>query len=72
MRWCFCLLPENPVFAISIMLTYYMMQNSDYILTRIGQRDYRAINRLMGMLLIAIAVESEWYPALHFLCFKGG
>ena len=43
--------------AISIVLTYYMMRNSDYILTRIGQREYRAINRLMGMLLIAIAVQ---------------
>ncbi|PKL68164.1 MAG: antibiotic resistance protein MarC [Methanomicrobiales archaeon HGW-Methanomicrobiales-1] len=43
--------------AISIALTYYMMRNSDYILTRIGQREYRAINRLMGMLLIAIAVQ---------------
>ncbi len=43
--------------AISIVLTYYMMLNSDYILTRIGQREYRAINRLMGMLLIAIAVQ---------------
>ena len=43
--------------AISIVLTYYMMRNSDYILTKIGQREYRAINRLMGMLLIAIAVQ---------------
>ncbi len=43
--------------AISIMLTYYMMRNSDYIVTKIGQREYRAINRLMGMLLIAIAVQ---------------
>jgi multiple antibiotic resistance protein len=43
--------------AISIMLTYYMMRNSDYILTKIGQREYRAVNRLMGMLLIAIAVQ---------------
>ena len=43
--------------AISIVLTYYKMRNSDYILTRIGQREYRAINRLMGMLLIAIAVQ---------------
>ncbi|MHB8164406.1 MAG: MarC family protein [Methanoregula sp.] len=43
--------------AISIVLTYYMMRNSDYIFTRIGQREYRAINRLMGMLLIAIAVQ---------------
>jgi multiple antibiotic resistance protein len=43
--------------GISIILTYYMMRNSDYIVTRIGQREYRAINRLMGMLLIAIAVQ---------------
>ncbi|MFA6224999.1 MAG: MarC family protein [Methanoregula sp.] len=43
--------------AISIVLTCYMMRNSDYILTKIGQREYRAINRLMGMLLIAIAVQ---------------
>ena len=43
--------------AISIVLTYYMMRNSDYIMTRIGQKEYRAINRLMGMLLIAIAVQ---------------
>lgn len=43
--------------GISIVLTYYMMRNSDYILTKIGQREYRAINRLMGMLLIAIAVQ---------------
>ena len=43
--------------AISISLTYYMMRNSDYIFKRIGQREYRAINRLLGMLLIAIAVQ---------------
>jgi multiple antibiotic resistance protein len=42
---------------ISILITYYMMKNSDYILSKIGQREYRAINRLMGMLLIAIAVQ---------------
>ena len=43
--------------GISIAITYYMMRNSDYIMKRIGQREYRAINRLMGMLLIAIAVQ---------------
>jgi multiple antibiotic resistance protein len=43
--------------VISIIITYYMMRNSDYIMIRIGQREYRAINRLMGMLLIAIAVQ---------------
>jgi multiple antibiotic resistance protein len=43
--------------AFSIGVTYYMMRNSDYIMKRVGQREYRAINRLMGMLLIAIAVQ---------------
>jgi len=43
--------------AVSIVITYYMMRNSDYIIKRVGQREYRAINRLMGMLLIAIAVQ---------------
>jgi multiple antibiotic resistance protein len=43
--------------AFSIGITYYMMRNSDYIMKRVGQREYRAINRLMGMLLIAIAVQ---------------
>jgi multiple antibiotic resistance protein len=58
---------------LSIGITYYMMQNSDYIMSKIGQREYRAINRLMGMLLIAIAVQfvinGIWmaFPAL-----KGG
>jgi multiple antibiotic resistance protein len=43
--------------VVSIIITYYMMRNSDYIMSKIGQREYRAINRLMGMLLIAIAVQ---------------
>lgn len=65
------------VVALSVMLsigiTYYMMRNSDYIMSKIGQREYRAISRLMGMLLIAIAVQfiinGIWmaFPAL-----KGG
>ncbi len=41
----------------AVGLTYYMMQHSDIIVRRIGQREYRAVNRLMGMLLIAIAVQ---------------
>jgi multiple antibiotic resistance protein len=59
--------------SLSIGITYYMMRNSDYIMSKIGQREYRAINRLMGMLLIAIAVQfiinGIWmaFPAL-----KGG
>jgi multiple antibiotic resistance protein len=59
--------------AISIMLTYYMMRNSDYILTKIGQREYRAVNRLMGMLLIAIAVQFVINGIrLAFPLFNGG
>ena len=42
---------------LSIVITYYMMRNSEYIMSKVGQREYRAINRLMGMLLIAIAVQ---------------
>jgi multiple antibiotic resistance protein len=59
--------------VLSIVITYYMMRNSDYIMSKVGQREYRAINRLMGMLLIAIAVQfvinGIWmaFPAL-----KGG
>jgi multiple antibiotic resistance protein len=41
----------------SLVITYLMMINADKIVARIGQREYRAINRLMGMLLIAIAVQ---------------
>ncbi|WP_292366091.1 MULTISPECIES: MarC family protein [unclassified Methanoculleus] len=47
-----------PIAAVAaIGMTYYMMQNADIIVRRIGQREYRAVNRLMGMLLIAIAVQ---------------
>lgn len=59
--------------AFSIGITYYMMRHSDYIMSRFGQREYRAINRLMGMLLIAIAVQfiinGIW---LAFPALKGG
>jgi membrane protein, MarC family len=58
---------------ISIVITYYMMRNSDYIMSRIGQRGYRAINRLMGMLLIAIAVQFVINGIrLAFPLFAGG
>ncbi|MFA5331506.1 MAG: NAAT family transporter [Methanoregula sp.] len=42
---------------VAIGITYYMMRNADYIMQRIGQRQYRVINRLLGILLIAIAVQ---------------
>jgi len=34
-----------------------MMIRSESIVSRIGQKEFRAINRLMGILLIAIAVQ---------------
>lgn len=43
--------------ALMIAITYVMMRNADLIVNRVGVRQYRAINRLMGMLLIAIAVQ---------------
>jgi multiple antibiotic resistance protein len=58
---------------ISIAVTYFMMRNSDYIMTKIGQREYRAINRLLGMLLIAIAVQFVINGIrLAFPLFAGG
>jgi multiple antibiotic resistance protein len=43
--------------GLSILLTYAMMSRSDVIVARIGQKEFRAVNRLMGMMLIAIAVQ---------------
>ncbi len=43
--------------CIAIVITYFMMMYADYIIRKIGQRQYRVINRLMGILLIAIAVQ---------------
>ena len=40
-----------------IVVNYYMMKNADLITKYIGQREYRVIGRLMGMMLIAIAVQ---------------
>jgi multiple antibiotic resistance protein len=59
--------------VISIAITYFMMRNSDYIMKKIGQREYRAINRLLGMLLIAIAVQFVINGIrLAFPLFAGG
>ena len=41
----------------AIGITWLMLRNADFIFQRIGQREVRVINRLMGMLLIAIAVQ---------------
>ena len=43
--------------GIAIAITYFMMKYADYIIRKIGQRQYRVINRLMGILLIAISVQ---------------
>ncbi|TAJ44212.1 MarC family protein [Methanofollis fontis] len=42
---------------LTIGIIYLMFSRSEIIVERIGQREYRAVNRLMGMLLIAIAVQ---------------
>jgi multiple antibiotic resistance protein len=41
----------------AIILTYMAMWHADAIVARIGQKEFRVINRLMGILLIAIAVQ---------------
>ncbi|HUU75595.1 MAG TPA: MarC family protein [Methanoregulaceae archaeon] len=43
--------------TLAIIITYVMMVRSELIVARIGQKEFRVINRLMGMLLIAIAVQ---------------
>jgi multiple antibiotic resistance protein len=43
--------------AVTSVVTYLMMANADRIMARVGQREFRAVNRIMGILLIAIAVE---------------
>lgn len=54
-------LPEMAMILIAIVtaivLTYLMMVRSEIIVSRIGQKEFRAINRVMGILLIAIAVQ---------------
>jgi multiple antibiotic resistance protein len=43
--------------AFTSVVTYLMMTNADRVASRIGQRELRAVNRLMGVLMVAIAVE---------------
>jgi multiple antibiotic resistance protein len=43
--------------VVAIVVTYLMMIRSDLIMKKVGQREFRVINRIMGMLLIAIAVQ---------------
>jgi multiple antibiotic resistance protein len=43
--------------TITILTTYLLLVNAESIVAKIGQREYRVINRLMGILLMAIAVQ---------------
>jgi multiple antibiotic resistance protein len=43
--------------AVTSIVTHLMMAHSDLIVARVGQREFRAVNRIMGILLIAIAVQ---------------
>ncbi len=43
--------------ALIILLTYIMLINADKIVEKVGQREHRVLNRLMGILLIAISVQ---------------
>jgi len=43
--------------VVAIVVTFFMMARSDFIVNHIGQKEFRAINRLMGILLIAVAVQ---------------
>jgi multiple antibiotic resistance protein len=43
--------------AVTSIATHLTMANADRIMARIGQREFRAVNRIMGILLIAIAVQ---------------
>lgn len=42
---------------LTLLITYLTLRFSDPITARIGQREYRVINRLMGIMLMAIAVQ---------------
>ena len=54
----------------TVLITYIILVSSDHITKRIGMREYRVVNRLMGIILMAIAVQfiingiSEAFPML--------
>ena len=55
---------------LTIIITYAILISSDHITKRVGQREYRVVNRLMGIMLMAIAVQfiingiSQAFPML--------
>jgi multiple antibiotic resistance protein len=55
---------------LTLIITYLILISSDYITKKVGIREYRVANRLMGIMLMAIAVQfiingiSEAFPML--------
>ena len=55
---------------VTLIITYIMLISSDLITKKVGQREYRVVNRLMGIMLMAIAVQfiingiSQAFPML--------
>jgi len=55
---------------VTMILTWLLLVFSEKFTTRIGQREYRVVSRLMGILLMAIAVQflingiSQAFPSL--------
>lgn len=55
---------------LTIIITYVILVSSARITKRVGQREYRVVNRLMGIMLMAIAVQfiingiSQAFPML--------
>jgi multiple antibiotic resistance protein len=55
---------------ITMILTYLLLMSAERLTKRISHREYRVVNRLMGILLMAIAVQfiingiSQAFPAL--------
>jgi len=54
----------------TVLITYVIFISSDTITKKLGMREYRVVNRLMGIMLMAIAVQfimngiSEAFPML--------
>ena len=42
---------------LTIIITYAILISSDHITKRVGQREYRVVNRMMGIMLMALAVQ---------------
>jgi len=55
---------------VTLLLTYLLLLSADRLTNKIGHREYRVVTRLMGILLMAIAVQflingiSQAFPSL--------